>query len=129
MSKKIVYTSKAPEPIGPYSQAVIANNFMFISGQIPIDPEKNELVEGSIEKQTTVVMQNLTNIIKSAQLGVENIVKITIFLKDINDFQAVNGVYQQFFDDNPPARAVVQAANLPKGVPVEIEAVAYIPIK
>jgi len=129
MSKKVVYTPKSPEPIGPYSQAVIANNFLFVSGQIPINPETNELIDGNIEEQTKIVMENLMNIVNSAELGAENIVKITIFLKDINDFNAVNGIYRQFFDDKPPARAVVQVAGLPKGVSVEMDAVAYLPIK
>ncbi|MCK5044716.1 RidA family protein [Candidatus Parcubacteria bacterium] len=121
--KKIISTDKAPQAIGPYSQAIETGNLVFCSGQIPLTSEGN-LVEEDISEQTKQVMENLKAILQSAGLELDNIVKATIYLTDINNFQTVNKIYGQYFETEPPARAVIQAAALPKGVEIEIEAVA-----
>ena len=124
MHKKIVATSSAPAPIGPYSQGVIAGGFLFVSGQIPIDPATGELVGGEIEAQAEQVLKNLTAILREAKLGAEHVVKTTIFLADMADFPRVNKVYERYFAKEPPARSTVQAAGLPKQVGVEIDLIA-----
>jgi 2-iminobutanoate/2-iminopropanoate deaminase len=123
MSKRIVFTEKAPKPVGPYSQAVISGDFIFISGQIPIDPTSSRIVEGGIEVQTVQVMENLQNILESIDLTLADVVKTSVFLSDLNDFQAFNMVYSRYFDKNPPARSTVQAG-LMTGVLLEIDAIA-----
>ena len=124
--KKIIQTPKAPKAIGPYSQAVAANGFVFCSGQIPIEPETGELVEGSIEDQTRQVMKNLGAVLEAAGSSTDDIVKATVFLQDMNDFNLMNAVYAGFFEGTYPARAAVQVARLPRGVKVEIEVVALV---
>ncbi len=124
MPKKLIATSEAPEPIGPYSQAVAAAGLLFASGQIPLDPQTNELVEGDIEVQAKRVLDNLMAVLRAAGLGPENVVKTTIYLADMGDFPRVNEVYAGYFADSLPARATVQAAGLPKGVSVEIDLIA-----
>ena len=126
MHKNIINTSTAPRAIGPYSQAVKAGGFVFVSGQIPIDPATGKVISGTIEEETRRVMENLKAIIAVAELGMENIVKTTIFLTDLGDFAKVNDVYGSYFPSDPPARATIQVAALPKGVRVEIEAIAVI---
>ncbi len=130
MSDKEILTSiatpAAPAAIGPYSQAVVAGNLLFVSGQIPLEPESGELVGGDIEDQTRRVLDNLRAIIQAAGADMDRVVKTTIFLADMNDFAAVNGVYAEYFEATLPARATVQVAGLPKGVPVEIEAVVLL---
>ena len=121
-----IATSAAPAAIGPYSQAVVAGNLLFVSGQIPLEPESGELVGGDIESQTRRVLDNLKAIIQAARADMDRVVKTTIFLADMNDFAAVNGVYAEYFKATLPARATVQVAGLPKGVPVEIEAVVLL---
>lgn len=121
-----VVTPAAPAAIGPYSQAVVAGNLLFVSGQIPLDPESGELVQGNIEIQTRRVLDNVKAIVRAAGVDMNRVVKTTIFLADMNDFASVNGVYAEYFDATLPARATVQVAGLPKGVPVEIEAVAVL---
>ena len=121
--KKIISTSKAPQAIGPYSQAIETGSLVFCSGQIPLTQEGN-LIEGDISEQTRQVMENLKAVLRAADLELDNIVKATIYLTDINNFQIVNEVYGQYFKDEPPARAVIQVAALPKGAEIEIEAVA-----
>ncbi len=121
-----IATSAAPAAIGPYSQAVVAGNLLFVSGQIPLEPESGELVGGDIESQTRRVLDNLKAIIQAAGADMDRVVKTTIFLADMNDFAAVNGVYAEYFKATLPARATVQVAGLPKGVPVEIEAVVLL---
>jgi len=121
-----IATPSAPAAIGPYSQAVAAGNLLFVSGQIPLDPETGELVGGDIESQTRRVLDNVTAIIQAAGADMDRVVKTTIFLADMNDFAVVNGVYAEYFSATPPARATVQVAGLPKGVPVEIEAVVLL---
>lgn len=122
--KRIVKTNKAPQAIGPYSQGVIAGNFLFISGQIAIDPDKNEMISGTIEEQAEQVLNNIGAILNEAGLTYENVVKTTVYLTDLNDFGKMNEVYSRFFKNNPPARAAIQVSKLPKGAKIEIEAIA-----
>jgi len=124
--KRIVQTDQAPAAIGAYSQAVIAGDFVFTSGQIARDPANNELVEGDVRAQTTRVLQNLMAVLEAAGCSMKDVVKTTVFLQDMNDFAAFNEVYAGFFNDAPPARSTVEAARLPLDVRVEIEAVALI---
>lgn len=124
MTRKHVSTAAAPQPIGPYSQAVIAGGFLFVSGQIAIDPATNDLIEGDVEAQTERVMQNLMGILTEVKLQASHVVKTTIFLKDMADFPRVNAVYGRYFPSDPPARSTVAVAGLPKGVSVEIDLVA-----
>ena len=123
--KKIINTAKAPAPIGPYNQAVLSGNTLYISGQIPLNPETGTLVEGDIKKETTQVMENLKVILEEARMNFENVVKSTIFLSDMHQFTKVNEVYGTYFKaDTAPARETVEVANLPKFVNVEIAMIA-----
>ena len=122
--KEIIATGDAPQAIGPYSQAVRAGNMVFASGQIPLDPATKEFVPGGIAEQTEQVLKNLTAVFAAAGVGMDQIVKTTVFLADMNDFTAMNEVYGKYFSANPPARATVQAARLPRDAKVEIEAIA-----
>ena len=122
--KEIIATDQAPRAIGPYSQAVRAGNLVFASGQIPIDPSTGEFVPGGIAEQTEQVLKNLTAVFGAAGMTMDQIVKTTVFLADMNDFTAMNEVYAKFFAERPPARATVQAARLPRDAKVEIEAIA-----
>ena len=124
MSKRVVNAQDAPEAIGPYSQATVANGFVFCSGQVPIDPSTGELVGGSIGDQTRRCVENLAAVLKAAGSGLDRIVKTTIFVTDMGNFADVNEAYGAFFDTEPPARATVGVASLPKGAEVEIECVA-----
>ncbi len=124
MPKKHVSTNQAPTPIGPYSQGVIAGGLLFVSGQIPIDPATDALVEGGIEAQTEQVLKNLLAILREAKIGPENVVKTTVFLKDLADFAKMNEVYARYLGKEPPARSTIQAAALPRGVSVEIDVIA-----
>ena len=119
-----IQTDKAPKAIGPYSQAVKANGFVFVSGQIPIDPATSQLAQGSVAELTKQVMRNLTNSIEPAGSSLDNVVKTTIYLKDMSDFEEVNAAYAEFFPNHKPARATVEVARLPKDVKVEIDAIA-----
>ena len=123
MSKRIVFTEKAPKPVGPYSQAVISGGFVFVSGQIPLDPETSKLVEGGIEAQTVQVLENLKNILESINLTLNDVVKTSVFLSSFSDFQSFNRIYSRYFEVNPPARTTAQAG-LMAGVLVEIDAIA-----
>ena len=122
--KEIIATERAPKAIGPYSQAVRAGNLIFASGQIPIDPATSEFVAGGIAEQTEQVLKNLKAVFAAAGADLDQIVKTTVFLVDMNDFAAMNEVYGKYFGQNPPARATVQAARLPRDAKVEIEAIA-----
>lgn len=122
--KEIIATDRAPRAIGPYSQAVRVGNLVFASGQIPIDPATGEFVAGGIAEQTEQVLRNLSAVLEAASSGLNQIVKTTVFLADMNDFTAMNEVYGRFFGESPPARATVQAARLPRDAKVEIEAIA-----
>jgi len=124
MNKQIVRTDAAPAPIGPYSQAVVAGNMLFVSGQVPIDPKTGDLVQGDIRVQATQVMTNLNAILEEAGFGFQHVVKTTIFLADMNDFKNVNEVYGGYFESHPPARETVQVSRLPKDAHVEISVVA-----
>lgn len=122
--KKEIKTEKAPKAIGPYSQAIEANGFVFASGQIAIDPSTGEINIGSIEEQTRLVLRNLKAVLEAAGTSLDNVVKCTVFLQDMNDFSKMNAVYGEFFKPPYPARAAVQVARLPKDVRIEIEAIA-----
>ena len=122
--KQIIATDRAPRAIGPYSQAVRAGNLVFASGQIPIDPATGEFVAGGVAEQTDQVLRNLTSVFAAAGVELNQIVKTTVFLADMEDFAAMNEVYGRFFGAQPPARATVQAARLPRDARVEIEAIA-----
>ena len=127
MEKKPVSTNKAPSAIGPYSQGIIAKGTaVFISGQIPIDPATGSVAGSSIEAQARQSLNNLKAVLKAAGAGLENVVKTTVFLTDINDFAVMNAIYAEFFTENHPARSAVQVAKLPKDVKIEIEAIAFI---
>lgn len=122
--KQIIATEHAPQAIGPYSQAILAGGFVFASGQIPIDPETSQFVEGGIAEQTEQVLRNISNLLEAAGTSLARVVKTTVFLADMNDFAAMNEVYARFFGTEPPARSTVQAARLPRDARVEIEVVA-----
>ena len=124
--KKIVSTEKAPKAIGPYSQAILAENLMFTSGQLGLDPATMELVEGGIEAQTRQVLTNLRHVLETADSGLNFVIKTTVFLQDMGEFAKMNAVYAEFFPENPPARSTVQVAALPKGALVEIECIALL---
>jgi 2-iminobutanoate/2-iminopropanoate deaminase len=124
MPKKHVFTPQAPKPIGPYSQGVISGGFLFISGQIAIDPKTSELVGGDISAQTEQVLKNLMAVLKEAKIGADNVVKATVYLSDMKDFAGMNDVYARYFGKEPPARSTIQAAALPRGVKVEIDLIA-----
>lgn len=124
MEKKVIFTNNAPKAIGPYSQAILAGNMLFISGQIPFVPETMELVSDDVSEQTHQVMKNLLAILEEAGFTLEDVVKTTIFIKDMNDFATVNDVYAKYFTNHKPARACVEVSRLPKDVKVEIELIA-----
>jgi 2-iminobutanoate/2-iminopropanoate deaminase len=119
-----VSTEHAPGAIGPYSQAMIAGDLVFCSGQLPMDPSSGQLISGSIEDQTRRVLDNLSAVLQAAGSSLKLVVKTTIFLADMNDFAAVNATYAEYFDQEPPARSTIQAARLPRDARVEIEAIA-----
>jgi len=124
MPKKHLFTTDAPKPIGPYSQAVIAGGLLFVSGQIAIDPATDQVIEGDAAKQTEQVLKNLMAVLKEAKMGPENVVKTTVYLTDMADFPRMNEVYARFLGKEPPARSTLQAAGLPKNVKVEIDLIA-----
>lgn len=124
--REIIATDQAPRAIGPYSQAVRAGNLVFASGQIPIDPATGEFVAGGIAEQTEQVLRNLTAVFAAAGVSLNQAIKTTVFLADIDDFTKMNEVYGRFFRENPPARATVQVARLPRDARVEIEAIAVV---
>ena len=124
MEKEVISSPGAPKAVGPYSQAVRAGDWIYVSGQIPLDPETGRLVEGDIEIQTERALDNLREILEAAGSRLEKVVKVSVYLKDMEDFAAVNEVYGRFFPVKPPARACVEVSNLPKGAGIEIEAVA-----
>ena len=126
IEKKIIKAEKAPAAIGPYSAGVAANHFIFTAGQLGLDPQTGTLVEGGVESETRQALLNLSAILESASSSLENVVKTTVFLRDMNDFSKMNSIYGEFFIENPPARSAVQVAALPKNAAVEIEAIAIV---
>ena len=124
MKKQIIEADQAPAAVGPYSQAVAAGPFVFISGQIPLNPQ-GEMVQGDIVVQTVQVIENLKAVLEAAKLSLKDVVKTTVFLKDMADFAEMNRVYAEFFPEKPPARSTIQVAGLPRNAAVEIEAVAF----
>lgn len=126
MTTKKVLTDKAPAPIGPYSQAIIAGGLVYTAGQIPLDPVTKNLVEGDIGAQTEQALKNVEAILKAAGTSMNSVIKTTVFLKDMGEFAQMNEVYARFFSDSAPARSTVEVARLPKDVKVEIEAIAIV---
>lgn len=125
MSKKIIYTDLAPKPIGPYNQAVLTNDTLYVSGQIPIDPKNGMLIQGDISSQAKQVMENLSAILKAADMNFNQVVKVSIFLKNMDQFALINDVYGRYFEDTTaPARETVEVSRLPKDVDIEISLVA-----
>ena len=124
--RQVISTDAAPQAIGPYSQAIVYNGIAYLSGQIPLDPATGQIVAGGIEEQTTRVLDNLGAVLTAAGASFATVLKTTIFVKDMNDFAKVNEIYARYFTANPPARATVQAAKLPRDVMVEIEAIAAV---
>ena len=126
MSKKIIQSADAPAPIGPYSQAVQAGNMLFVSGQVPIDPATGAVVQTNITEETQQVMKNLGAILQAAGSSFAQVVKCTIFIRDMGQFSAINEAYGQYFSENPPARETVEVSRLPKDVNVEISCIAIV---
>lgn len=124
--KQIIQTTAAPAPVGPYSQAVKAGSFLYCSGQIAIDPSTNQVLMGSVQEQTELVMKNIDGVLKAAGAQWSHIIKTTIYLTDMADFPKVNEIYGRYFPENPPARSTVAVAGLPKGVNVEVEVTAFL---
>jgi 2-iminobutanoate/2-iminopropanoate deaminase len=125
-SIKAVSTNKAPGAIGPYSQAIIANDFVFVSGQLPVVPETGNIISDDIKEQTDQALKNLSNVLQASNSSLDRLVKTTVFIKDMNDFASINEIYSKFFTDHKPARACVEVSRLPKDVKIEIEGIALI---
>jgi 2-iminobutanoate/2-iminopropanoate deaminase len=126
MQKKIISTNKAPQAIGPYSQAVRFNDLLFISGQIPIEPKSGAILTGDIKEQTMQILKNLNSILTAGESSLNNVLRVTIFLTNLEDYAAVNEVYTQFFEESQPARSTVQVSRLPMDAQIEIDAIAGI---
>ena len=124
MEKQVIFTNKAPEPIGPYNQAILVNDVLYVSGQIAIDPESKDMVSNSIKDETRQVMRNLEAILVASNMTFLNVVKCSIFLKNMADFSIVNEIYGEFFKENPPARETIEVSKLPKNANVEISCIA-----
>ena len=127
MKKRVIQTDKAPKAMGPYSQAIQAGNFLFLSGQIPIDPKTGELIGGDIRQQTQQVLKNIKGILESQKLSMDDVIKATIFLRDMENFNQMNEIYASCFPVDPPARSTVEVSKLPRNVDIEMEAIALIP--
>ncbi|HEY8364321.1 MAG TPA: RidA family protein [Haloplasmataceae bacterium] len=124
MEKKVIFSNQAPKAIGPYSQAILVNNMLFVSGQVPLVPETMEIVSSDVSEQTEQSLKNIQAILTEAGFSFEDVVKTTIFIKDMNDFSKINEVYAKYFSNHKPARACVEVSRLPKDVKVEIELIA-----
>ena len=125
MKKEIIKTDKAPAAIGPYEQAIRFGNLLFTSGQIPIDPKTSEIVKGDIKKQSQRVFENLKGILETSSSSLERVIKVTVYLKDLKDFNDMNRIYEEYFGKSKPARSCVEVSNLPKGVAIEVDLIAY----
>jgi 2-iminobutanoate/2-iminopropanoate deaminase len=126
MSRTVIHSEKAPRAIGPYSQAIRTDSMVYTAGQVGIDPATSELVFNDIEEQTRQALKNLQNVLQASGSSISNVVKTTVFLKDMNDFAKMNSIYAEVFGENPPARSTIAVAGLPKGALVEIEVVALL---
>ena len=126
MKHEVIHTNDAPAALGPYSQAIKAGNLLFVSGQVPLVPETMEVVEGDVQAQTAQSLKNLKAILAESGADFSNVVKTTVFIKDMNEFGAINEVYAEYFGENKPARACVEVARLPKDVKVEIDVIAVL---
>jgi len=126
MPKEVIVSEKTPKPVGPYSQAVKAGNFLFISGQLPINPTTGEIVRGNFEEAVKIVLENVKSIVEEAGGTMDDIVKVTVYMKGLNLFSKFNEIYSQYFRDKYPARVVVEVSKIPKDVDLEVEAIAYI---
>lgn len=126
MKKQIITTDKAPKAIGPYSQGVLAGNFLFVSGQIPIDPKTNQIIEGDIALQTKQVMENIKGILESGGASMNNVVKATLYIKDMDEYGRINEVYSAYLGNVQPARSTVEVRRLPKDVRIEIDVIAFV---
>ena len=126
MAKKVITTDQAPKAIGPYSAGIQVNGFVYTSGQLGMDPETGVLVDGGVEAETKRALENLRAVLQAGGSDLDHVIKTTVFLRDINDFAKMNGIYETFFSNQPPARSAIQVAALPKGAAVEIEAVALV---
>jgi 2-iminobutanoate/2-iminopropanoate deaminase len=126
MNKESIYTKNAPEPIGPYSQAIKFNNLVLTSGQIGIDPKTGNLVEGGIKEQTKQTIENLKNILEAGGSDISKVIKVTVFLKNINDFAAMNEIYNEYFGNSKPSRSTAESSGLPRDAKIEIDIVAYV---
>lgn len=124
MKKTVVSTSQAPAAVGPYSQAIRSGDFLFLAGQIPLDPSTGELVPGGVPEQTRRILENIQAVLAAAGAGLDDVVKSTVFLVDLGQFTQMNGVYGEYFRESPPARSTIQVVALPKGAQVEIEVIA-----
>jgi 2-iminobutanoate/2-iminopropanoate deaminase len=124
--KKVIATENAPKAIGPYSQAIVHNGLAFLSGQIPLDPETGQIVEGGVTEQTEQILENLRAVLEACGSSLDRVLKTTVFLKDMTEFGAMNEVYAQHFSDQPPARSTVEVARLPRDVRVEIDCIAAV---
>jgi len=129
MTRTVILTDKAPAPVGTYSQGIVVDSgkLLYTAGQIPIDPAANELVLGTVEEQTRLVLNNLKCVLEAAGTNMRHMIKVTVFMKDLKHFATVNEVFLEFFPEEPPARSAVQISELPKGVDIEIEGIAIIP--
>jgi 2-iminobutanoate/2-iminopropanoate deaminase len=125
--KKIFYSDKAPKPKGPYSQAVIHNGLLYISGQIPLDPETGLIIRGGIEEEAQTVLNNIKIIVEEAGAQMKDVLKVTCYLADLDDFESFNNVYKEYFREDPPARTTFQAGRLPSGVQIEIDTIVALP--
>ncbi|MFN4218821.1 MAG: RidA family protein [Candidatus Bipolaricaulia bacterium] len=126
MPKRVIKTDKAPAAIGPYSQAIVANGFVFVSGQIPLDPTTGQIVTGDIQTQARQCLENLKAILEASGSSMDKLVKVTVFAKDLQNFQAINQVYSEYFQENPPARSFVEVSKLPRDAAIEIEGIALL---
>ncbi len=127
MERRMVETSRAPRAVGPYSQGVRVGDWLFLSGQIPLDPQRGELVDGGIEVQTERVLENLKGVLEAGGMGLEDVVQVTVYMTDLGEFEVMNRVYARYFPHDPPARVTVGVASLPKGARIEMALVAFRP--